>query len=136
MSALRQSYIFTADAPAIISFEDAVTDLRRHSRHDFFRLSDAIDRCNLATLAYVILRPDECWTMAARQAQSRKGKERAPTEAIQVAQRNEVLILAWESFWTISPEEVKAKEEALRLWLDFATQVISFPLEMGRQLIA
>ena len=115
--------MFTANAPAIISYEDALKDLERHSERDFTDLSKAIERCNLATLAFIILRPDTCWTLADTYKPSRKGKEKETSESIRVAQRNDVLFDAWESFWTIMPAKVKASEEALGLWLDFATQV-------------
>jgi hypothetical protein len=120
---MRQNYLFTSDAPPIVSLEDVLKDLDRPSHRDLVQLTKAIEMCNLATLAFATLRPDDCWSLAPTYKPSRKGKERASEMSMRVAQRNEVLLELWENFWMILSDDVKGKEDALSLWVDMATQV-------------
>jgi len=106
-------------------WEDAQPELPRYSARDLVHLNRTMEMCNLVTLAYVILRPDDAETMLPQPRSSRKGKEKARDSAIagKVDRRNQVLLDAWEKFWLIIPEDQKDKEMPLRLWLDFVTQV-------------
>jgi hypothetical protein len=121
----RRTNLFGADVPPFVMWEDAQHELPRYSARDLVHLNRTMEVCNLVTLAFVILRPDDAEKLLPAPKVSRKGKERARDTATagKVERRNQVLLDAWEKFWLIIPDDQKDKEVPLRLWLDFVTQV-------------
>lgn len=122
MTALRKTYFFGDDAPSIIFYKDIIHLLPKYTSSNHQALARAVELCNLATFAYIILNPDYAGRLAPGSKPSRKGKERARDPSM-VEKRNSVLLNIWEKYWQIIPESEKASEEAMRMWLALATQV-------------
>ena len=106
-------------------WEDAQHELPHYSARDLVTLNRTMEVCNLVTLAYVVLRPDDALSIVSAAITSRKGKEKAKDSNItrKAEMRNRIMLDAWEKFWLIIPEDQKDKETPLRLWLEFVTQV-------------
>jgi hypothetical protein len=141
---LRKTYIFSDYASPFPQLNDVLEDLNNQvrTRTDAAVLARALDISNLASFLYTILQPDE----AARSlgaslldleddeevevTRTEKGKmkmddgDRLSEVKRNVRARNRLLNLAWKRFWLIVVgRERRESEEALNLWLDFATQV-------------
>ncbi|WVW80238.1 hypothetical protein I302_102216 [Kwoniella bestiolae CBS 10118] len=136
---IRQSYLFPPWSPPFPSFIDILRSLHSQIRATLNAqaLSCAIDLSNLATFIWTISRPDEaCLSFpsldvdgedgtAPRRSTRNKEKDQENLELVKrVKLRNMLLLIAWKKFWLIVvPEERRTSEIALRLWLDFATQI-------------
>ncbi|WWC96846.1 hypothetical protein V866_003721 [Kwoniella sp. B9012] len=138
---IRQSYLFPPWSPPFPSYTDILRSLHSQIRATLNAqvLATATDLSNLATFVWTLSRPDEaCQSFpsldldiddededAPRRSTSNKGKGREESELVKrVKMRNALLLIAWKKFWLIVvPAEKRTSEIALRLWLDFATQI-------------
>ncbi|WWC60397.1 uncharacterized protein I303_102969 [Kwoniella dejecticola CBS 10117] len=138
---LRQSYLFPPYAPPFPSLADTLRSLHEQiqSTLDAQSLAQAIDLSNLATFVWVIARPDEAGDhfqleldeedepprrRSTRNRPKAQEVEIDPELARKVKKRNAMLMMAWKKFWfVVVPQEKRTSEIALRLWLDFATQI-------------
>ncbi|KAK4689913.1 hypothetical protein P7C73_g208, partial [Tremellales sp. Uapishka_1] len=141
--ALRRSSLFSAQSQLFPSFLEAINDFSPRNHEAILRhpviLTRAINLSNLATFVKIILEPedavdlvDDSTTASAHNDKARnrngKGKEKAvdaiDTERERAAKRDRVLMLAWKQYWfVVVPREKRDNSVALRLWLDFATQI-------------
>ncbi|WVQ65021.1 uncharacterized protein L199_003191 [Kwoniella botswanensis] len=138
---IRQSYLFPPWSPPFPSYTDILQSLHSQIRATLNAqvLATATDLSNLATFVWTLSRPDEaCQSFpsldldiddededAPRRSTSNKGKGREESELVKrVKMRNALLLIAWKKFWLIVvPAQKRTSEVALRLWLDFATQI-------------
>ena len=136
--AIRQAYIFPAYAPPFPTLSDLIHsfDPQIQSSFDFAALGRANGVSSLATFVYTIICPEEAGDLLLEVESSeddliptpatRKGKAREISRDVRMAvkRRNRMLYLAWKKFWlVVVPLNLRSHEAALRLWLDFATQV-------------
>ncbi|WWC68548.1 uncharacterized protein I206_102477 [Kwoniella pini CBS 10737] len=137
---IRQSYFFPPYSPPFPSFADTLRSLHSHIQSDLDApaLARAIDLSNLATFVWTISRPDEAGDqfhldlnedeLPRRRSTRNKGRSEEMEIDMEILQRvkkrNSLLFMAWKKFWFIVvPQEKRTSEIALRLWLDFATQI-------------
>ncbi|OCF75080.1 hypothetical protein I204_03929 [Kwoniella mangroviensis CBS 8886] len=138
---IRQSYLFPPWSPPFPSYTDILRSLHSQIRDTLNAqaLTRAIDLSNLATFVWTLSRPDEaCQSFpsldldiddededAPRRNTRTKGDGKHDSELIKgVRMRNALLLIAWKKFWLIVvPAEKRTSDIALRLWLDFATQI-------------
>ncbi|EIW67227.1 hypothetical protein TREMEDRAFT_64473 [Tremella mesenterica DSM 1558] len=135
---LRQAYILPVYAPPFPLLKDLMESFHPHVRStfDFASLARSVGLSSLATFVYVILVPDEAGDLlldiedddGASQASGGKGKAKAreldQDLRARVRRRNRIMWLAWKKFWlVVVPATQRDSESALRLWLDFATQI-------------
>jgi hypothetical protein len=137
-AALREAYIFPPHSPPFPLLSDLISSLHPQvqmaiSRHPLM-LERAVTMSNLATFVWTILLPDEAGDLLpdeSRQYDSDEARRARPVRTTvkeRVTQRNRMLILAWKNFWfVVVPREKRSSESALKLWLDFATQVRFLP---------
>jgi hypothetical protein len=145
---LRQEYIFATHAPPfpiLVDLLDAIHPNVRTAIHHA-ALERAMALSNLATFVWVILRPDECWSLIDEVAEevderpskrssraTAKGKERAMADQLdaeqeqlraRVRRRNEILRKAWKNWWmVVVPREKRSQVMARLMWLEMLTQV-------------
>ncbi|KAL7424653.1 hypothetical protein Q5752_000337 [Cryptotrichosporon argae] len=93
-------------------------------------LPTALRRSLLVTFLYVVANPDESSNLHLELDDEqlpipRRGSMKADLELrARVRRRNAVLEMAWKRFWhVVVPTSQRDSESALRLWLDFATQL-------------
>nr|XP_031858466.1 uncharacterized protein CI109_006111 [Kwoniella shandongensis]KAA5525538.1 hypothetical protein CI109_006111 [Kwoniella shandongensis] len=139
--AIRQSYIFPPYSPPFPLPTDILESFHSQVRAavDPSTLTRAVQLSNLATFIWSILRPDEAGSMLAAldmddednkagRVTRAKGKAKATDVDFEllkkVRRRNAILLSAWKRFWLIVvPRDKRTSESALRIWLDFATQI-------------
>ncbi|WRT65769.1 uncharacterized protein IL334_002718 [Kwoniella shivajii] len=138
LNGIRNSYIFPPYAPPFPSLTDILESLHSQVRATLHAqsLARAISLSNLSTFVWTISRPDEAGGTfnsldldddgPRRSSRRIKGRDAQPDEELlkKVGRRNMLLLIAWKKFWlVVVPQEKRTSEIALRLWLDFATQV-------------
>ncbi|WVQ93513.1 hypothetical protein IAU59_000587 [Kwoniella sp. CBS 9459] len=142
LHALRHSYFFPTYSPPFPLLSTILESLHSHVRAsiDPACLNRAVALSNIATFAYTMLRPDEAGDLLDSKdadesedtdlpLKRNKGKGRQskvdPVFLKRVARRNDILLLAWKRFWqVVVPMGKRSSESALRLWLDFSTQIV------------
>ncbi|OCF31142.1 hypothetical protein I316_07109 [Kwoniella heveanensis BCC8398] len=142
LHALRHSYFFPTYSPPFPLFADILESLHSHVRAslDPTYLHRAVSLSNIATFVYTILRSEEAGDLIESLGSEEpeeptalvtrsKGKGRMPQVdpafLKRVERRNDILLLAWKRFWqVVVPTTKRSSESALRLWLDFSTQLV------------
>ncbi|WWC88077.1 uncharacterized protein L201_002981 [Kwoniella dendrophila CBS 6074] len=140
---IRQSYFFPPHSPPFPSYDDTLHSLHLNIQNTLNAqiLARAVALSNLATFVWIISRPDEAGIsfpnldideendiQLRRRSTRNKGKDNTDQNDLElmrrVKKRNSLLLTAWKRFWlVVVPEQRKTSEIALRLWLDFATQI-------------
>ncbi|WVR03755.1 phenylalanine-tRNA ligase [Kwoniella sp. DSM 27419] len=144
--ALRQSYIFPPYAPPFPLLTDVLDSIHYHVRAALHppSLAKAVLLSNLATFVYTILRPDDAGDILelidsvvdtdepdSPPVTRSRGSLVARMDGLDLdtvrraRRRNSILLMAWKRFWmVVVPRSKRASESALRLWLDFSTQIM------------
>ncbi|WVF65886.1 hypothetical protein IAT40_000623 [Kwoniella sp. CBS 6097] len=143
--ALRHSYFFPTHSSPFPLFADVLESLHSQIRAslDPIYLNRAVGLSNIATFVYTILRSEDAGDLLKPQdveeseedinyeamRNRRKGKGKMPQVdpafLKRVERRNEILLSAWKRFWqVVVPLSKRSSESALRLWLDFSTQLV------------
>lgn len=124
LSALRQKFVFGEDAMPFPSVDEVADVL--HPRHlKNISLEDvtySLRLSNIASFLRVISEPDAAVDLLNDGGAS--GGRADVSAANHVKRRNEILVMAWKTFWdAVVPPSLRTSHDALDLWLDFATQV-------------
>nr|ODN89251.1 hypothetical protein L204_06188 [Cryptococcus depauperatus CBS 7855] len=136
LNGLKQRYIFSPYSPPYPMVKDIAQLIHPSALAtvDSVVLARTIQISNLTTFVWSILRPDEASNIMApldvddddNFRSLRSGTRGAEEKEIRtkVRRRNSLLLATWKKFWIVAvPKEQRGNEAALRLWLEFATQI-------------
>ncbi len=120
LQGIRTTYLFEANSPPFPLLADVLSHLHTQTRAKVDRivLTRALELSNQATFVYTILRPDEAVSLYPDHGRG-DGNDN-------LEKRDAILRAAWKAFWIVIVRSAEGtSRSALRLWLDFATQVNS-----------
>ena len=99
-------------------------------------LGRSVDLANLATILFIILRPDEAAELARNDENAQDGdfdpeprtRRSMAVDRLDfmmaVRRRNAALLKAWKAFWLVLVSaDKRSNEDAISLWLELSTQV-------------
>ena len=131
--AQRRNKLFSPDSLPFNDFEDV-----REAFHSSVRsqintasLERAIHLSNLATFLWVILQPDQAYTLLAPEERPSKRSRGVAVEEQEVreiqdrvSRRNRVFGMAWKRYWKdVIPKSMRGNRNSIKLWARLSVQV-------------